>query len=178
MSVADDIRLYPHFEIPSRLTSRLEDVHYRFALADTDEKLEKTLKVDSVSHGCLPKIYLVPTLLKLNTTSQPVIHKVVSLTDLPLTPGRRNMQPSLETSKIVQRLPANRRPLGPIPQPLPRPIRQKFQSNIPRRSPLTRVKPRPIWPSTSPRNLEAFAVCIKGILPYCHASRCSLEVRL
>jgi len=76
MSVADDIRLYPHFEIPSRLTSRLEDVHYRFALADTDEKLEKTLKVDSVSHGCLPKIYLVPTLLKLNTTSQPVIHKV------------------------------------------------------------------------------------------------------
>ena len=29
----------------SRLTSRLEDVQYRFALADTDEKLERTLKV-------------------------------------------------------------------------------------------------------------------------------------
>jgi len=33
-------------ETPSLLTRRLEDVHYRFALADTDEKLEKTLKVN------------------------------------------------------------------------------------------------------------------------------------
>ena len=44
MSVAEDIRLYPRFLL-HLLTHRLEDVQYRFALADTDEKLGRTLKV-------------------------------------------------------------------------------------------------------------------------------------
>jgi hypothetical protein len=44
MSVAEDIRLYPLL-FPHVLTNRLEDVQYRFALADTDEKLARTLKV-------------------------------------------------------------------------------------------------------------------------------------
>jgi hypothetical protein len=45
MSEAADLRLYPFLLISKSNPFSLEDVQYRFALADTDEKLEKMLSV-------------------------------------------------------------------------------------------------------------------------------------